>query len=786
MKSLLYITIFFGTLVSFAQAQQRNGDRKFYVKVIVLDTFNMPLSSVDLRLPFGPWQSSENGEFQFHLPQGSTAFNIRKLGYQPRREKVYIKNDSTINVILSPLANQERIEAITVHGKKRRHSQMMKAGTINEIDRETVEKMPSFLGEKDVIRTLQMMPGMSFAAEGSAEIYARGGSADQNLILLDGVPMYNSTHLLGLFSAVNPLVVNNAKLFTGAFPTWYGGKLSSVIDIKSREADFNTFSGSAEIGLTSGKGHLEIPLVKNKLSLLLAGRRSFFDAIRLLGTESIEYFNFFDANAILTYKPDTLNTFKLSGYLDGDKFAYESNYQGEERDASIKHQQAFAFNWNRIITKKLNLQFNTYYSRFRNLLLEEQKSYAGEESHLHNFHSQMRTIGAKATVNFEPTQNFQTLVGLAYNSTSSDPSNYYGHENEEPFSIQSMPTTRSQEIAAFGELFYTWRKTSLHLGSRILHYKNSGFSRGYVEPRVSIHQDLGHHLGVKASYSRMTQPLQRLLNTGMGLPTDIVFPSDAIIIPPTADIFTIGLAKDILISERNYISFSIEAYQKYMANITTFKDGYDTYSAIQVSPFAIYRASSVYDMLLSEGNGRVKGIDMKVDGAYGRFSGWLSYSLSHAEHQFQELNAGKWFNANTDRRHLLNLALTYRLSPKWSISGAWMYGSGNPIHLPESYYGIAQPKPINELQPANQILYAYGERNSYRMKPFHKLDVSMTKQTTVFRKAAELNFGVYNIYNRANPSFYFLDLDRKYEGTPQLKSISVFPVMPSISLKVNF
>ncbi|PRD54065.1 TonB-dependent receptor plug domain-containing protein [Sphingobacterium gobiense] len=694
--------------------------------------------------------------------------------------------DTLKNVVYQKDSIPVAIEEVTVHGRQRKHIEMMKS-TVTTIDKEMLETMPAFLGEKDVMRTLQMMPGVSASSEGSAEIQVRGGTADQNLIMLDGVPLYNSTHLFGMYSSFNPLVVKDAKLYTGAFPAWFGGKVSSVVDVTTRDANFNRASGSVELGLTSGKGHLELPVVNNKLSLFLAGRRTFLDALSLLNQSSNkEFFNFYDVNSILTYQPDSLNVIKLSSYFEGDQFRYKSSGRDVENDGLMKTQRAVSLNWGRQMGQKLKSNLTATHNYYSNKLLEERLRPYDSNSYRNYFRSKISAIGLKATLDYDLNKNMNIITGADYNLHNTDPSTLYGENNGTPFRERGLATSRIGELSGFAQLSFTLKKTALTTGARHVTFMNSGYRTTFLEPRVSLYQGIGEHLAVKASYSRMTQPVQRLLNAGLGMPMEIIFPSDGFARPQVSDIFTIGIARDFVIAEDRQLSLSVEAYHKKMKNIVSFIDGYDTRSVIYHAFGGVYRAGSVHNMILTDGIGRAKGVDFKLDGTVGNLSGWLSYSLSRVENKFDGLNGGGWFDALQDRRHLFNAAVVWRINPKWSFSASWMFSSGQPVNIPESYFVLAKPYPSNELVLSGENIYSYGVRNGYRMIPFHKLDIGFTKNMTAFRRSAVLSFGVYNLYNRKNASFYYLGIDKANNNIPQIKSLSVFPAIPSVSLKVNF
>lgn len=752
----------------------------------ITDSEGNGLSGVSVYFPTGDTVSSSSGAFAVSLLSGSHRLSLKKTGYHHAVITITVVSDTSMAFLMVGDKDPVLLDEVKIHGERLGQVSLLK-GTVSTINRESIESSPSFLGEKDVMRTLQLMPGVSAGSEGSSEIQVRGGTADQNLIMLDGIPLYNSSHLFGMYSSFNPLVVKGAKLYTGAFPASFGGKVSSVIDVSTRDASFLRTSGSAELGLTSGKAHIELPLIKNKLSLLAAGRRSFFEALSLINQSSNkEYFNFYDLNGIVTYKPDSINILKLSSYLEGDGFRYVSKGRDKERDGLIKTQRAVSVNWTRHLIPNLTSNITASYNYYSNTLAEERERPPGENSYHNYFRSSIAATGLKLVLDYVPWEFLQFTAGTEFDAHRTKPSTVYGDNNGEYFEEKSLSDSRVNGIYGFGSASISLKRTTLTTGLRYSSFRNGSYRAEFFEPRVSLYQGVGEKISLKASYSRMTQPIQRLLNPGLGMPMEIIFPSDGQARPQVSDIMTLGFAADIAKGRDRHLSFSIEAYQKEMTNIISFMDGYDTRSVIYNAFGGVYRAGSVHEMILTDGTGRAKGIDLKLDWGLGDISGGISYSISKAENKFDGLNDGEWFAALQDRKHILSTSFLWRINQKWSLSASWMFSTGQPVNVPESYFSLAKPYPGNQLVVTDNFLYSYGARNAHRMIPFHKLDVGFTKDVTVFKMPGQLNFGVYNLYNRQNSSFYFLDTNRADNSTPQVKSLSVFPAMPSISLKINF
>ncbi len=783
MKALLLILFFVMFKYSLGQISPIQKDHILTTRILTPKGIDIRQLSIkiepNVELKFGIDEFSFMGFGNYHIQVGM-------MGRKDVVQDIDLISDTLIIIDLRKQEDIVNIDEVNIVGRQWKNSIKLK-GTVNSIDQAIMAKTPTFLGEKDVLRTLQTMPGVSVGTEGSAELQVRGGSSDQNLIILDGIPLYNSTHLFGMYSAFNPLIVENVQLFTGAFPSSFGGKISSVIAVDSREASFTRTSGSLELGITSLKGHLELPIFKEKASLLLAGRRSFFESLTLLNQASNkEYFNYYDLNGILTYVPDSKHLLKFSSYIDGDQFNYVKKGTDLEKDGLRKSQQAISLNWKGYWNASLNSDLYVLYTRYSNNLFEKRQRQQGEGSYNNNFRSRISNVGFKSIIEYVPIEGVKLLSGLDNMVYFTDPSTIYGDSNGNPFFERNIAKNMVNEFSPHAQISFGIKGTTLDLGTRFSNVYNGSGSFSIFEPRVSFFHKIHPGLSVKASYAKMSQPIQRLSNPGLGMPLEIIYPGSDISNPQQSDIFTIAAAKDFMISEKSSLSFSIEAYDKSTKNILSFKDGFDTRSAIYYAFGGVYRAASINDMVLSDGIGESRGIDLKLDVQLGNIFGWINYSFSKSEHRFSGLNEGDWFPSLQDRRNVFNSVFGCKINEKWDLSVSWTYSSGRPITLPNYSYSLYNPYPDNSLVLSPHYLFDYGQRNSSRMLPFHRMDFSMIKKTTVFSFPGELTFGVYNLYNRKNPSFYYMGSAKEHSGLPEIRSLSVFPAMPSVSIKVNF
>lgn len=734
------------------------------------------------------YQSDHQGRYHIPLPASEYTLEFSATNYLPQKISISLFKDTTINITMEALYEGIALDDVAVFGTSSDKVTDPRSG-YNVLDGRTIERLPTVLGEKDVMRSIQLLPGIAASSEGSTEMNVRGGSSDQNLVMLDKVPLYSSTHLFGMFSAFNPLIVENASIYTGGFPAAHGGKISSVTDITTKTASMDSLQGSIELGFVSTKAVLQVPLIEGKASLLLAGRRTFIDLIQSFASSGeIEHFNFYDLNAVLNYRYSDKSSLKLSAYQEGDGVRLIDYGNQDREDAFGKKQQAATLIWKNFSSPKLSNEISLQYNLYRSHILENRPVMPNDHSYLHEFTSEIKDLSAHYGLVYRPWQFMDINAGLGYGSHHLKPAHFEGHDDQEPFSIYSLPNTQINELNAFAEMNLTYKGSHLSLGVRNNHFYSQPSSYHSIEPRISFAQQLGNRFSLKAAYARMSQPMQRLVNPGLGLPFDIMYPADDFIKPQFADIFSVGFNKGFKFKDSQY-TFSVEGYVKEMGNILSMRDGYDTRSVILHSKAeGIYKVESIHDMLLM-GTGKAIGADLLLEKKDGKVNGWISYSWMKARNQFDELNGGREFRAPEDRTHILNAVVNWEIGNSWRLSATWMFSTGRPINVPESVFLNTGPTLGGGIGADNGYLFSYGARNDHRMKPFHKLDVGMTKKLELWYLDAELNLGLYNVYNRANPSIYYIGKSFNEEDManyPSLKSVSLFPVLPSVSLKVSF
>lgn len=733
------------------------------------------------------YASNGQGEYSFSLPENVYHLEISAPGYVKQVIEISLLADTVLDVVMETPFGGLALDDVDIFAVP---SSKVASGVsgLNTIDGSMIEDLPAVLGEKDVMRSMQLLPGVAAGSEGSTEMNVRGGSSDQNLIMLDNVPLYNSTHLFGMYSSFNPLIVENASIYTGAFPAAYGGKISSVSDVVTKAASMDSLSGSAELGITSAKAMVEIPLIKGKSSLLLAGRRTFIDLLQSLDRSGqSERFNFYDLNVVWTYRYGEKSSLKLSAYQEGDAVRLMTSGDGKREDAFGKKQRTMSLQWRNFTTGTFNQEVGLQYNLYRSRILEDRPD-MNRVPYRHEFTSQIKDLAATYQLQYRPSNFLDLRAGAGFTQHRLQPAYFSGHENQQPFSVYSLPNATIGEVSGFAEANLTYGSGRVVLGVRANQFHSRPKAYNSLEPRASISQQVGNTLSLKAAYAKMSQPMQRLVNPGLGLPLDIMYPADEFIKPQVADIFSAGFSNDLKIGNSRY-TLSAEGYLKKMENIISLKDGYDTRSVIlHNAAEAVFKTENIQDMLVM-GKGKAIGADFMLEKKEGRLSGWLSYSWIRATHQFDGLNGGREFRAAEDRTHVFNAVANWKINDAWSLSATWMFSTGRPINVPESVFESSAPTLEGNHASAVSYLYSYGERNSHRMKSFHKLDIGLTRKLQLWDLDSELNLGLYNVYNRANASFYYMGESFAGESGlrhPTLKAVSMFPVLPAVSFKVRF
>ncbi len=707
---------------------------------------------------------------------------VSHIGYERWQRQLATGQDYELNIELTPRAID--IGSVTVVAENVETIEQKTAMSTIEIPIRQLKMVPALLGEVDVIKSIQLLPGVQSGTEGSSGLYVRGGSPDQNLILLDGAPVYNASHLFGFFSVFNSDAVKNIKLTKGGFPARFGGRLSSVVEINMKEGNNQEFNGQATVGLVASRVMLEGPLKKGKSSYIISARRTYADLMMkpfLKGDDSGGYY-FTDLNAKVNHTVSSKNRLYLSLYAGLDKFYFRNKetYGAEtsQENGNLRWGNITStLRWNNLITKKLFSNTTLIYSKYRfTVEVEEESKQRGNltESYLLKYISGIEDWSARLDFDFLPNPSHSIKFGGAATTHKFSPGAAQFKTAGLDISALDTLIAPTQEQSAIEASLYL--EDNLKLSDRLkvnagIH--GSMFSingRQYLsaEPRLTARFLLGGW-ALKSSYATMTQYIHLLSNSGIGMPTDLWVPSTDRIKPQESRQIAFGLARSL---KDNKYELSVESYHKTMDNLIGYKEGAD-----------FLGLDTDWQNKVEVGSGRSYGVELFVQKKSGRTTGWLGYTISWTDRHFEGLNLGKRFSYRYDRRHDIALVFNRQLSKGVELSGTWVYGTGNAISLPVATYPSASLVDRFYGYFFNEVDY-YPEKNSVRMRAYHRLDLTIRfiKRRGIREKVWTI--GIYNAYSRKNPFFYFFSKDRV--GNPVVKQASLFPIIPAVSFSFGF
>jgi outer membrane cobalamin receptor len=729
-------------------------------------------------------QTNAFGFFSITIPatQANLIVKASYVGYQT--DSINFEGNAKQTYTFN-LPQVKTIKEIKVKGKKSEPIQESTQMSKIELPISTIKKLPAFLGEVDVLKAIQLLPGVQAGSEGQNGLYVRGGGPDQNLILLDGIPVYNASHLFGFFSVFNADAVNSVEVYKGGFPARYGGRLSSVIDIRMKEGDKSGLHGSLGIGLIASRLLLEGPINKKKEkgSWMISGRRTYIDLITsplikaASNGDGLAGYYFYDLNAKANYKLSKRDKIYFSTYTGKDKF-YAKGYEDKKEvfDANIKWGNLTALaRWNHEYSPKVFGNLSATYSKYQFQVSNALTTYNSQdksEKFSARYSSNIRDWAAKYDFDIIPnprhylktgaSATFHRFVPGAINFKNS----VLPSENvDTAFNVEQTP-----ELDAYLEDdIEVSKKLKLNLGIHASSFKTKNNFYLSAQPRVSARFLINKDLSVKASYSNMTQFIHLLTNNGIGLPTDLWVPVTDKIKPQDAKQIALGLAQ---IFKEDY-EISVEGYYKRMENIIEYKDG-----------SSFLNSNQSWEDKVEMGKGWSYGGELFIQKKTGRLTGMMGYTLSWTNRQFPTINNGKLFPYKYDRRHDFKIAGVYRLSKKVELSGEWIYGTGNAISLPEYRYnsGVGNNNPFS----GGSDMFYYGERNKYRMRSYHRFDIGINfiKEKKHGRERT-WNFSIYNAYSRRNPYFIYQQYNAQTQAYT-FKQISIFPILPAFSYNLKF
>lgn len=717
--------------------------------------------------------TDERGNYSLSLPKGNYTLMIEYLGYEKRNVDISLNKDIVRNLELSQKSIQLDEVVVTV---KRPDANVTDAQTgVEQFQVQQINKLPVLLGERDVIKSLQLMPGVKTAGESSNGFFVRGGTADQNLIMLDNVSIYNASHLMGFFSTFNSDVLRDVTLYKGGIPAQYGERLSAILDVQQRNGDMQKHKLSGGIGLISSKLNLEGPIQKGKSSFIIGARRTYADAVgRLSGVKEAQnaYLYFYDVNMRLYFALSDKDQLSVSGYLGRDKMTLKDL-------ASMDWGNLFGnLKWVRAQNSKLTFNTSLYYNQYSYKMgMDMGMEMLGK--------GVLSDISFKEEVVYKPNSNNTLRFGLQSIYHNIAPGNYsiesqelttldlhhrYSWENglyasnqwKVNNNLEVIYGLRLSVFSAMGKGEYYELDENNNVTDSTW-YGAGKFVKTYVnlEPRLSAVYKLNDVSSIKASYARTTQNMHLLTYVAQGTPFDRWTSSSNNVKPQIADQYTLGYFRNFF---NNTYELSAEVYYKNMKNQIDFKDNADI------------QTSDVIETELLYGKGRAYGLELMFKKRTGRLNGWISYTLSKSEKQIDGINNNRWYDAFQDRTHDISIVAMYELNRRWNLSATWVYYTGNAITYPSGKYQI----------DGKDIMY-YAERNGYRTPAYHRLDIGATyllKKTS--RYESELAFGLYNAYGRRNA--YIIEF-RTNDDDPTKTSAyryALFTYIPSISWNFKF
>lgn len=649
---------------------------------------------------------------------------------------------------------------------------------------EQAKLLPALLGEKDLLKIFQLMPGIQKATEGTAGLYVRGGGADQNLIILDEATVYNASHLFGFYSIFNGDAIKNMDLYKGGFPARFGGRVSSVVDVRMKEGDRQTFHGEATVGLLSTKVMVEGPLKKNRSSFLFSGRRTYLDLLlkpNFNGGAATYYF--YDFNLKFNYDFSSKDKIYLSSYTGKDYGLLIQNTNNFSKQGLNWQNITSTFRWNHLFSQKLFMNTSLIFSNYTYNVSDEET--VNNKLYVLNYSSRIRDLSAKIDLDYAASTNQTFKAGFLITHHLFTPSSIVQSTSDTTSDQNTKELIDSNEFGVYLEDEVQMGNFKWNIGTRI-----SGFSvntKTYMnfEPRLSSVFALPNNWSVKASYTHMTQYVHLLSNSGIGLPTDLWVPTTNRIAPQKGDQVTLGLIKNLPVSK---LILSIEVFYKKNNSIIAYKEGSNALLVNGPAGLADEQKNNSWQNRVTIGQGWSRGFELFIQRKQGRLTGWLGYTLSFTQQQFDSLNNGQRFWANYDRRHDISLVGIYRLNGHVNLTGSWVFATGNVYTLPLSTIQLATPQLNPNQQPVVSNATTYGERNNFRAEPYHRMDLGcqFTKKKKHYERIWELS--IYNVYGHLNPFLYQVESNIDAQGNVQntLQKISLFSIIPSLSLKIKF
>jgi hypothetical protein len=712
--------------------------------------------------------SNEYGFYSLSLPKGNYVAVVSQVGYETLVQK--IKLDSSVSIDFKLETKNQLREVVVESSRKNDNLTKAQMGT-ETINMSAISKVPVIFGEKDLLKTIQLLPGVKSAGEGNSGFFVRGGGADQNLILLDEAPVYNATHLLGFFSTFNSDAIKDATIIKGNSSSQYGGRLSSVLDVKMKEGNNQDLNVNGGLGLISSRLSIEGPLQKEKSSFILSGRRTYADMF-LKATEKFKdnILYFYDLNAKANYQINAKNKVYISGYFGRDELGLGQDFGIDwgNKTGTIR--------WNKIISNRLFLNTSLIYSDYNyNVKLKNGTTNFNINSNIKDVNlKQDYTLYANGlnTLRFGFNSILHTITpstfsGTVINSVAKEGRN--GLENAlyltNNYRANNQLTIdygmRLSTYTLMGGDVYNIYENGVVKSSVKLNRSSFGKTYANLEPRITTNYRINDETSIKAGYARNVQHLHLLSNSVASSPSDQWIGNSYNIKPEIADQLSLGYVTKLF---KSNFEFTAETYYKYLQNQIDYKDGAEINTVSDVESVLLY------------GIGRAYGLELLLKKKEGRLTGWVGYTLSKTERKIDGINEGKWYNARQDRTHDISVVGIYELNSRWSISGVFVYNTGDAVTYPTGKYNLQ-----------GQTLYQYAARNANRMPAYHRLDFSATyEKNKTKRMHGSWNFSLYNVYGRENAFRISFKDDPNDPTRTQIIRTALFKWVPSVTYQFKF
>lgn len=759
----------------------------------VVDAEQIPVGNATIKINRVEQSADSSGFTTSVLPVGRYHITVSAVGYFPFSRNILLGNDTSMVVVMQP--RESLLQNVTISASRNIMRNQMSTHTL---DMAQIQKLPVVLGEVDPLKIVTLLPGVKSSGESSAGIYVRGGGPDQNLVLLDGIPVYNPNHLLGFFSVFNGDAVKNVEVIKGGMPAEYGGRLSSVISVNTREGNKDSMKISGGIGLISSRLSLEGPIVKKKLSFIVSARRTYLDQLaRLIVPAKIgenAYF-FYDLNGRVDYRINRKNNLSFTFYSGRDDFNFTDDYSeflGREFNAlwgntifGLTWKQQLNNRWKQelsVVRNDFNLSSRIMYSTSSFVFSSGLTDYQVKNDWIYTPHRWIRLkTGIQYTWHsFRPGAGSSTVGIQDFKSLIND---QHAREAAAYVSTDINVTPRLNIVAGFRYSYFnqvgptervvygtdgapTGEMETFRKGESIARYQ-------FPEPRISVLLKTSEASSIKASYTRTTQYLHLATTSAATFPSDLWVPASRLIRPGRAEQVAAGFFKGF---GKGRYEISMEAYYKTMTNQLEFKPGARLLLNQNIEGEMIF------------GSGKAYGIEFFLQKKKGKLNGWIGYTLSRTTRTFPGMNEGRPFPYRYDRTHDMSVVVNYRFNRHWEASTVFIYGTGNALTMPTGRLAYDMGYDPRNMIPIMNNINQYDRINDYRMPSYHRLDLAFTftpRPRTTKRYKSSWVFSLYNVYNRYNPYFIYLYADED-EGIVQGKQVFLFPITPGITWNFKF